>query len=133
MKPAAESITRALKDGDWMVREMAAETVGLNANGAIAADQLIEALEDEFWQVRLKAVRSLGKMKIDRAVRPIGNCIVHAQANLRKEAAAALGVIADPAAEPFLALVADDPDPEVRKNARWALQQIAASKANARS
>jgi HEAT repeat protein len=133
MKPAAESITRALKDGDWMVREMAAETVGLNANGTIAADQLIEALEDEFWQVRLKAVRSLGKMKIERAVRPIGKCAVHPQANLRKEAAAAMGEIADPAAEPFLALIADDPDPEVRKNARWALQQIAARKANARS
>ena len=39
----------------------------------------------------------------------------------------------DPDAEPFLALIADDPDPEVRKNARWALQQIAARKANARS
>ncbi len=58
MKPAAESITRALKDEDWMVREMAAETLGLNANGSIAADQLIAALSDEFWQVRLKAIRS---------------------------------------------------------------------------
>ncbi len=102
MKPAAESITRALEDSDWMVREMAAETLGLNANGPVAADQLIAALADEFWQVRLKAIRSLGKMKIDRAVRPIGNCITHEQANLRKEAAAALGEIADPAAEPYL-------------------------------
>ena len=31
------------------------------------------------------------------------------------------------------ALVAIDPDPEVRKNARWALQQIAARKAKAGS
>jgi HEAT repeat protein len=131
MKPAAESITRALKDDDWMVREMSAETLGLNANGLIAVDQLIEALSDEFWQVRLKAIRSLGKMKVDRAVRPIGGCIVHEQANLRKEAAAALGEIANPEAEPFLALVANDPDPEVRKNSRWALQQIAARKAKA--
>jgi hypothetical protein len=52
---------------------------------------------------------------LDRAVRPIGKCVVHPQANLRKEAAAAMGEIADPAAEPFLALSADDPDPEVRK------------------
>jgi hypothetical protein len=50
---------------------------------------------------------------LDRAVRPIGKCVVHPQANLRKEAAAAMGEIADPAAEP---------DPEVRKNVRWALQ-----------
>ena len=133
MKPAAESITRALEDDDWMVREMAAETLGLNSNGQIAADQLIAALTDAFWQVRLKAIRSLGKMKIDRAVRPIGGCITHEQANLRKEAAAALGEIANPAAEPFLALVANDPDPEVRKNSRWALQQIAARKASGRA
>jgi HEAT repeat protein len=70
-------------------------------------------------------------MKVDRAVRPIGGCITHEQANLRKEAAAALGEIADPAAEPYLALVANDSDPEVRKNSRWALQQIAARKAKA--
>jgi HEAT repeat protein len=131
MKPAAESITRALKDSDWMVREMAAETLGLNANGLVAADQLIASLADDFWQVRLKAIRSLGKMKVDRAVRPIGDCIGHEQANLRKEAAAALGEIAHSDAEPYLALVANDPDPEVRKNARWALQQIAARKAKA--
>ena len=133
MKPAAETITRALKDADWMVREMAAETLGLNANGAVAADQLIDALADEFWQVRLKAIRSLGKMNMDRAVRPIGNCITHEQANLRKEAAAALGEIADSDGDVYLALVANDPDPDVRKNARWALQQIAAQKARAGS
>ena len=133
MKPAAESITRTLKDDDWMVREMAAETLGLNVNGSVAADQLIVALADEFWQVRLKSIRSLGKMKVDRAVRAIGQCITHEQANLRKEAAAALGEIADPTAEPFLVLIANDPDPEVRKNSRWALQQIAARKAKAGS
>jgi vesicle coat complex subunit len=130
LKPAAEAITRALQDNDWMVREMAAETLGSNANGLMAADRLIAGLADEFWQVRLKAIRSLGKMKVDRAVRPIGNCITHEQANLRKEAAAALGEIADAAAEPYLVLVANDPDPEVRKNARWALQRIAARKAS---
>lgn len=83
--------------------------------------------------MRLKAVRSLGRMKIERAVRPIGNCVNHAQANLRNEAAAALGEIAHPDGEAFLAVVADDQDPDVRKNARWALQQIAAKKAKAKS
>ncbi|MCA6119386.1 HEAT repeat domain-containing protein [Bradyrhizobium sp. WSM 1738] len=133
MKSAAETITRALKDEDWMVREMAAETLGLNANGALAADQLISCVVDAFWQVRLKAIRSLGRMKIDRAVRPIGSCVSHEQANLRKEAAAALGEIASVDGEPFLAMIANDPDPDVRKNARWALQQIAARKAKAGS
>jgi HEAT repeat protein len=122
LKPAAETITRALKDSDWMVREMAAETLGLNVNGSIAADQLVGSLADEFWQVRLKAIRSLGKMKIERTVRPIGGCITREQANLRKEAAAALGEIAIGEGEAYFALVANDPDPDVQKNARWALQ-----------
>jgi HEAT repeat protein len=129
LKPAAESITRALADSDWMVREIAAETLGTNVNGSLAADALISILGDEFWQVRLKAVRSLGKMKAARAVPSIGACIVHPQANLRKEGAAALGEIADPAGAPFLKLVLDDADPEVRKNARWAMQQIAVKRA----
>ena len=133
MKPAAETITRALSDEDWMVREMAAETLGLNANGSLSADQLIATLADGFWQVRLKAIRSLGRMKVERAVGPIGGCVTHEQANLRKEAAAALGEIASADGEPFLALIANDPDPDVRKNARWALQQIAARNARAGS
>jgi len=133
MKPAAETITRALKDDDWMVREMAVETLGLNVNGALAADQLMSCLGDAYWQVRLKAIRSLGRMKIERAVRPIGQCITHEQANLRKEAAAALGEIAVADGEAYLALVANDPDPDVRKNARWALQKIAAQRARAGS
>jgi hypothetical protein len=44
-----------------------------------------------------------------------------------------MGEIADPAAELSPALIADGPDPEVRKNARQALQRIAARRANARS
>ena len=76
---------------------MAAETLGTNVNGVQARGPADRCLSDEFWQVRLKAIRSLGKMKVARAVRPIGDCITHPQANLRKEAAAALGEIADPA------------------------------------
>ncbi len=128
MKPATDSITRALADTDWMVREVAAETLGTNVNGIYAVDSLISALNDDFWQVRLKAVRSLGKMKVARAVPAIGACLAHPQANLRKEGAAALGEIADPVGGKFLEPILDDPDPEVRKNARWAMQQIVAKK-----
>jgi vesicle coat complex subunit len=86
-------------------------------------------LADPFWQVRLKAVRSLGRLRNARAVAPVAACLSHEQANLRKEAAAALGEIADPSAERFLDAVRDDPDPDVRKNVRWALQQISAKRA----
>jgi HEAT repeat protein len=125
MKTAGESVVRALSDADWMVREVAAETLGTSKAGAQSADALMNALSDEFWQVRLKAVRSLGILKIQRAVAIIGGCLDHPQANLRKECAAALGEIADPAGRPFLEMLVDDPDPEVRKNVRWAMQRMA--------
>jgi HEAT repeat protein len=113
-----------MSDENWMVREVAAETMGSNKLGAQAADGLIVRLDDPFWQVRLKAVRSLGRLKIPQATMQIVPSLVHEQANLRKEAAAALGEIADAAALPYLEQVADDPDPEVRKNARWAIDRI---------
>jgi HEAT repeat protein len=51
----------------------------------------------------------------------------HKIGNLRKEAALALGEIGSPAALPALCEAENDPDPEVRKSVRLALQQIAAA------
>src|SRR5438105_3993517 len=93
MKTAGEAIVHALADQDWMVREVAAETLGICKAGVQAADALIKVLSDEFWQVRLKGVRSLGTLKVNRAVAAIGAGLNHPQANLRKECAAALGEI----------------------------------------
>jgi hypothetical protein len=69
-------------------------------------------------------IPGLGKMKVKEAVAAVATNSTHEQANLRKESAAALGEIADPTATPYLDTVLNDPDPEVRKNARWAVQQI---------
>jgi HEAT repeat protein len=124
LKPAADSVLRALADKEWLVRETAAETLGAGKNETAAVPALVAALGDDYWQVRLKATRSLGKLKARSAVTAIAENLAHEQANLRKEAAAALGEIADPAAMPHLDRVINDPDPEVRKNARWAAQQI---------
>src|SRR5262249_8092866 len=127
-----EAIVHALADQDWMVREVAAETLGICKAGVPSADALIKVLADEYWQVRLKAVRSLGVLKISRAVAAVRGCLSHPHANLRQESAAALGEIADPAGLSFLEGLADDPDPDVRKNVRWAMQRISASGAAAR-
>jgi HEAT repeat protein len=43
---------------------------------------------------------------------------------LRKDATAALGEIGDTSARTFLELAPKDSDPDVRKLARWALQQV---------
>ena len=118
------AIVRGLSDSDWTVREAAAEAIGALAAGEAAGAKLVAALDDEFWQVRLKATRSLGKLKLRHAVTKIAAQLAHQEVNLRKESAAALGEIADPAAAPFLEAAAHDPDPDVRKTARWALSQL---------
>jgi HEAT repeat protein len=124
MQTAADAVTHALGDQDWMVREIAADTLGKMDAGAGAADRLRAAVDDEFWQVRLKAVRSLGHHRISASVEGIAGCLQHEQANLRKEAASALGEIGDSRALPMLDAVIDDPDPDVRKNVRWAVKRL---------
>ena len=52
--------------------------------------------------------------------------LAHKISTLRKEAALALGEIGSPAALPALCEAENDPDPEVRKSVRLALQQIGA-------
>ena len=51
----------------------------------------------------------------------IGPLLGHDSSNLRKEVAAALGEIGKPSALPHLQKHVDDPDPDVRKNVRWAI------------
>ena len=72
------------------------------------------------------ALRRLGPLKARRAVPTVLAALCDEMASLRKEAAAALGEIADPAARAGLEGGAGDPDPDVRKTARWALGRLAA-------
>ena len=60
------------------------------------------------------------------AIDDIAPSLDHDISNLRKEAAAAMGEIASPKAVPALEAHLDDPDPDVRKNIRWALGRIRA-------
>ena len=97
----AQALTRALADGNWIVREEAAQTLGkLRLRPAIA--QLVLAMEDPYWQVRLKAARSLGQLKAAEGVEALVATLGHSISNLRKEAAIALGEIGDARALPAL-------------------------------
>jgi len=89
-----------------------------------AVPSLIDAMDDEFWQVKVKAANSLGKLKDESAVDALGQALTFSISNLRKEAAAALGEIASPAGIPFLEAISSDIDPDVRKIAQWAIEQI---------
>jgi HEAT repeat protein len=120
---AASAVIAALDDKDWMVREIAAETAA-RTGGVDAGKRLIAALADAYWQVTLKAVRSLGKLRVTESVAPIGPLLDHDMSNLRKEVAGALGEIGHPSALAFLQRHVDDPDPDVRKNVRWAMTRL---------
>jgi HEAT repeat protein len=91
---------------------------------ASAISALRSALADSHWQVRQRALQSLGVLKAVEAVSDIASLLEHDLPTLRKEAAAALGEIADPAARIALERRADDADPEVRKTVYWALGRL---------
>jgi HEAT repeat protein len=122
---ALRSLRTALRDPAWAVREEAATTLAKfhDAEGVIAT-ALRAAMADEYWQVRLRAARSLGRLRDERAVSLLIDALFHPAGNLRREAAIALGDIGDPVAGVALEAAGADPDPEVRKAARLALQRL---------
>jgi HEAT repeat protein len=66
---------------------------------------------------------TLGRIRAKAAVEVLGEALGSEVSNLRKEAAAALGEIADPRALARLGRCIDDPDPDVRKLVRWAIER----------
>ena len=63
----------------------------------------------------------MGRIKATAAVDVLGQALGSDVSNLRKEAAAALGEIADPRSLAALEAAANDPDPDVRKLIQWAI------------
>ena len=84
-------------------------------------------MADDAWQVRAKVATALGRIRAVPAIPSLGDALSHQVSNLRKEAAAALGEIAEPSALIFLERSAGDPDPDVRKLVRWAIGRCQAA------
>ncbi len=61
------------------------------------------------------------------AIPALGVCARDPMSNLRKAAIGALGAIAHNDGRPFVELAMDDPDPDVRKLARWAMSKLDAA------
>jgi len=66
---------------------------------------------------------TLGRIRAKAAVEVLGEALGSEVSNLRKEAAAALGEIADPRGLARLGRCIDDPDPDARKLVRWAIER----------
>jgi HEAT repeat protein len=130
---APAALIHALKDSAWQVREEAATTLGkFRAADSRIGPALRAAMQDDYWQVRLRAARSLGRLRDVSALPMLIEALLHSSGNLRKEAAIALGEVGEAAAIAALNAVTADPDPEVRKAARLALQRLEPLTSNAR-
>ena len=62
-----EPLARALRDGDWQVREVAIEAMG--QVGSPAVETLLKLLRD--WDVRKYAIAALGKIRDERVLDPL--------------------------------------------------------------
>ncbi len=154
--PAVEPLITALKNEDSRIRRGAAFTLGRIKNPEVVKP-LIIALKDEDWDVREGAAWALGKIKDPQALEPLtvtlkdnnykvrkesalalGNMGKEAipylmpfledeEANIRRVAAQALGMIKDPESILSLITLLGDEGPYVRRAASQSLVKIGSS------
>jgi HEAT repeat protein len=84
----------------------------------------MNATADSMWQVQEKAAEAIGKLGSEKGIPALSNCISNPISNLRKAAIAAVGEIAHVDGLPLVDRAQNDNDPDVRKLARWAKEQI---------
>jgi hypothetical protein len=119
----------ALGDGEWNIREAAAQALAKKGTAAGPALTALEtALEDEEWQVRRAAACALGNL--GRAAKPALPALLVALGDeewqVRRPAVFALGNLGRAArsALPALRLLLNDPEMQVRLAAMSALERI---------
>ncbi len=112
-----EPLGRALRDGDWQVREVAIE--GLGQIGSPAVELLIKLLRD--WDVRKYAIAALGKIRDERVLDPL--MLQLRNDEFKDDALNALVDLGQPAL-PRLVAALKDKDENVRKQAVLALGRI---------
>jgi HEAT repeat protein len=125
---AAETLERALGDGEHEVREAAVSALGrlppsLSRRAAVA---LTGRLDDESAGVRQRAAEVLGKMGEARAVVPLLSRLSDPTREVRAAALEALALLGDGRAVPAMVRMLRDPADDVRAAAVTALGRLKA-------
>jgi HEAT repeat protein len=121
---SVEPLIQALQQRGVTVRSAAVTALGwLEAPSSYQA--LIRALDDPDPRVRQGSVSALGELGDRRAISPIRNRLLHdPDAGVRSESAFRLGKLDGPSTRTSLGAVArNDPSPQVRWWAQWAIAQ----------
>jgi HEAT repeat protein len=119
---AIPTLARALQDPDVLVQRTAADAL-VQIGGPAAASALIRALDNPQPSIVNAAMNGLLELG-DPAVRPLIIALYSNSHQTRLNSATILGYIAAPEARPALKAATSDPDPAVRAEAQWALDQI---------
>ena len=141
--PGAESLVPTLegllRDSEAIVRETAAEVVGLLAKDTVLSSAgylvypLRELLKDEFWKVRYSAAKALGRMGLvaASAVKDLVDVLVSGTVT-RNLASAALARIGDPGVEALRPLLFYQhmPNTQVRVAVAYGLRNMAPTSEN---
>lgn len=117
-----EPLVRALRDGDWQVREAAIDALG--QVGSPAVEPLIKQLRD--WDIRKSVIRALGRIKDERVLEPLVNQLRSDEFGL--DATDALVTLGEPAIVRLVAALKDK-DESIRKQAVIALGRIKSTQA----
>jgi len=133
--PEAEPLTDSFKDqltsayersihDDPLVRSYLAMAMGATKD-SIFGDILIDGLKDESLETRIAAIQSLGMIQYSTAVNPINSLIQNTDTHSeRLTATIALGMIGDKTAVPYLTLLLEDEEANIRWDAAIALAKM---------
>ncbi len=124
---AVESLIAALnKNKACSIRAAAAWVLGTMGEDK-AVKPLIATLKDWNWKVREHAAEALAMIKDPRAINPLVTAL-REWGSRRYTAAAALTTFGRPAVKALTKVSNEDPDPQIRNDARWILEKIGKEK-----
>jgi len=133
--PDAKPLTNSFKDqltsayersihDDPLVRSYLAMAMGATKD-SVFGEILIDGLKDKSLETRIAAIQSLGMIQYSAAVKPINTLIQNSDTHSeRLTATIALGMIGDKSSVPYLRILLEDEEANIRWDAAIALAKM---------